>query len=60
MLMQYLQLQLFFKTIFIFQNTPIVKLKEFIEERTNVPTHQQRLTVGTTVLEDWDQDDMTT
>ena len=41
----------------LFQNTPIVKLKEFIEEHTNVPTHHQKLTVGTTVLEDWDKDD---
>lgn len=46
-----------FKSILIHdQNTPIVKLKEFIEKRTNVPTHHQKLTVGTTVLEDWDKD----
>ena len=36
---------------------PIVKLKECVEECTGVPTHQQRLTIGDTVLEDWDKED---
>ena len=31
-------------------------LKEYIEKVTGVPTHQQRLTIGSTVLEDWDHD----
>ena len=31
-------------------------LKEYIEKVTKVPTHQQRLTIGSTVLEDWDHD----
>ena len=39
------------------QSTPIVVLKEYIERVTKVPTHQQRLTIGSTVLEDWDHDD---
>ena len=36
---------------------PIVKLKECIEECTGVPTHQQRLTIGSTIVEDWDDED---
>ena len=36
---------------------PIVKLKECIEECTGVPTHQQRLTIGDTIVEDWDEED---
>ena len=36
------------------QNTPIVKLRELVEECTGVPTHQQRLTIGSTIVEDWD------
>lgn len=39
------------------QNMPIVKLKECIEECTGVPTHRQRLTMGSTILEDWDHED---
>ena len=39
------------------QNTPIVKLRECIEECTGVPTHQQRLTIGSTIVEDWDDED---
>ena len=35
------------------QNTPIVKLRECVEECTGVPTHQQRLTIGSTIVEDW-------
>ena len=38
------------------QNTPIVKLRECIEECTSVPTHQQRLTIGSTIVEDWDHE----
>ena len=34
-----------------------MKLKECVEESTGVPTHQQRLTVGDTILEDWDEED---
>ena len=36
---------------------PIVKLKECIEKCTGVPTHQQRLTIGSTIVEDWDDED---
>ena len=36
---------------------PIVKLKECIEECTGVLTHQQRLTIGDTIVEDWDEED---
>ena len=36
---------------------PIVKLKECIEECTGVPTHQQRLMIGSTIVEDWDDED---
>ena len=36
---------------------PIVKLKECIEECTGVLTHQQRLTIGDTIVEDWDEKD---
>ena len=36
---------------------PIVKLKECIEECTGVPTHQQQLTIGSTIVEDWDDED---
>ena len=39
------------------QSMPIVKLKECIEECTGVPTHQQRLTIGDTIVEDWDEED---
>ena len=39
------------------QHMPIVKLKECIEECTGVPTHQQRLTIGSTIVEDWDDED---
>ena len=38
------------------QNMPIVKLKECIEECTGVPTHQQRLTIGDSIVEDWDEE----
>ena len=40
----------------LLQSTPIVVLKEYIEKVTGVPTHQQRLTIGSIVLEDWDHD----
>ena len=33
-----------------------MRLRELVEEKTKVPTEQQRLVVGTTVLEDWDED----
>ena len=36
---------------------PIVKLKECIEKCTGVPTHQQRLMIGSTIVEDWDDED---
>ena len=39
------------------QNTPIVKLRECVEECTGVATHQQRLTIGSTIVEDWDDED---
>ena len=39
------------------QSLPIVKLREFVEKCTGVPTHQQRLTIGSTILEDWDPED---
>ena len=38
------------------QHTPIVKLRELVEERTGVPTHQQQLTIGSTIVEDWDNE----
>ena len=41
----------------VVQHMPIVKLKECIEECTGVPTHQQRLTIGSTIVEDWDDED---
>ena len=40
----------------LLQSTPIVVLKEYIEQVTGVPTYQQRLTIGSTVVEDWDHD----
>ena len=39
------------------QNTPIVKLRECVEKCTGVATHQQRLTIGSTIVEDWDDED---
>ena len=39
------------------QNTPIFRLRELVEECTGVPTHQQRLTIGSTIVEDWDDED---
>ena len=42
--------------ITLLQSTPIVVLKEYIETVTKVPTHQQKLIIGSTVLEDWDHD----
>ena len=41
----------------IIKHTPIVKLRECVEESTGVPTHQQRLTIGSTIVEDWDDED---
>ena len=37
------------------QFTPIFTLRKLIEEKIPVPSHQQELTAGTTVLEDWDK-----
>ena len=34
----------------------VMHLRELIKEKTGIPTHQQRLTVGNTVLEDWDEE----
>ena len=39
------------------QSLPIVKLREYVEKCTGVPTHQQRLTIGSTIVEDWDDED---
>ena len=41
---------------FLIQHTPIVELRECVEECTGVPTHQQRLTIGSTIVEDWDHE----
>ena len=38
------------------QNTPVFHLRELVEEQFSILPHQQKLTVGTTVLEDWDED----
>ena len=38
------------------QNTPMFHLRELVEEQFSIPPHQQKLTIGTTVLEDWDED----
>ena len=37
------------------QFTPIFTLRKLIEEKIPVPSYQQKLTAGTTVLEDWDK-----
>ena len=36
------------------QSTPVFELRELVKKQFDIPTHQQVLTVGTTVLEDWD------
>ena len=33
-----------------------MRLRELIEEKTGIPTHQQRLMLETTVLQDWDDE----
>ena len=35
---------------------PIFKLREAVRDAVSVPTHQQRLVLGETVLEDWDNE----
>ena len=34
----------------------VMHFRELVKEMMGVPTQQQRLTVGTTVLEDWDEE----
>ena len=38
------------------RNTAIFQLKEKVGSALSIPPHQQKLTAGTTVLEDWDED----
>ena len=38
------------------QCTPVFKLRELIQNKLSILPHQQKLTAGTTVLEDWDED----
>ena len=38
------------------QSTPVFKLRELIRDKLSILPHQQKLTAGTTVLEDWDED----
>ena len=38
------------------QCTPVFKLRELIWNKLSILPHQQKLTAGTTVLEDWDED----
>ena len=38
------------------QHTPVFHLRELVQKEFSIPPHQQKLTVGTTVLEDWDED----
>ena len=36
--------------------TPVFHLRELVQKEFSIPPHQQKLTIGTTVLEDWDED----
>ena len=36
--------------------TPVFHLRELVQKEFSIPPHQQKLTAGTTVLEDWDED----
>ena len=38
------------------QCTPVFKLRELIQDKLSILPHQQKLTSGATVLEDWDED----
>ena len=38
------------------QSTPVFKLRELIRDKLSILPHQQKLTIGTAVLEDWDED----
>ena len=38
------------------QSLPIAKLRECVEECTGVPTYQQRLMIGSIIVEDWDDE----
>ena len=38
------------------QFTPIFTLRKLVEDKLPVPSYRQKLTAGTTVLEDWDED----
>ena len=38
------------------RNTAIFQLKEKVHSALSILPHQQKLTIGTTVLEDWDED----
>ena len=38
------------------ENTPVFHLRELVQKEFSIPPHQQKLTAGTTVLEDWDED----
>ena len=38
------------------ENTPVFHLRELVQKEFSIPPHQQKLTLGTTVLEDWDED----
>lgn len=35
------------------QSTPVFELRELVQKQFSIPPHQQKLKVGTTVLEDW-------
>ena len=36
--------------------TPVFHLRELVQKEFSIPPHQQKLTIGSTVLEDWDED----
>ena len=38
------------------ENTPVFHLRELVQKEFSIPPHRQKLTIGTTVLEDWDED----
>lgn len=38
------------------QSTPVFKLRDLIRDKLSILPHQQELTVGSIVLEDWDKD----
>ena len=38
------------------RSTPVFEVRELVKKEFSIPPHQQKLTIGTTVLEDWDED----